>query len=92
MDKYYVVPIVIGPQFQNFTVKCCFLAWRRAAENVDCYPTVATTTTKMFTFLEPAPTGNVFFDIFKSKNEEKFKIVWLFLFSNSKTIWPILGA
>ena len=24
--------IVIGPQFQNFTLKCCFLTWRMASE------------------------------------------------------------
>ena len=27
-----------GPKFQNFTLKCCFLAWHRASENVDSYP------------------------------------------------------
>ena len=29
--------IVIGPQFQNFTLKCCFLTWCRASANLDCY-------------------------------------------------------
>ena len=29
--------VVIGPQSHNFTLKCCFLTWRRALENVDCY-------------------------------------------------------
>ena len=27
--------IVMGPQFQNFTLKCCFLAQRRASEHLD---------------------------------------------------------
>ena len=27
-----------GPQIQNYSLKCCFLAWRRASENVDSYP------------------------------------------------------
>ena len=30
--------IVVGPQFQNFTLKCWFLVWRRALENFDRYP------------------------------------------------------
>ena len=29
---------IIGPKFQNFTLKCCFLTWHRASENVDSYP------------------------------------------------------
>ena len=33
--------IVSGPQFQNFTLKCCFLTWRWAPKNVDFYPKVA---------------------------------------------------
>ena len=32
--------IVMGPQFQNFTLKCCFLAWHRVSENFDCYPKI----------------------------------------------------
>ena len=35
----------IGPQFQNVTLKCCFLSWRRAAEIFDC----------LKTFFKPAP-------------------------------------
>ena len=34
--------IVKEPHFQNFTSKCCFLTWRRASENVDCYPKMGT--------------------------------------------------
>ena len=32
--------IVIGPQFQSFTLKCCFLTSCRASENVDCMYTL----------------------------------------------------
>ena len=31
---------VMGPQIQNFTLKCCFLAWRRASEKFYCFPKV----------------------------------------------------
>ena len=35
--------IVLGPQFQNVSIKCCFLAWCRAfSENYDCYPKIDT--------------------------------------------------
>ena len=41
-EKYWthfmLCQIVTGPQFQNFTLKFCFLARRRASENVDSYP------------------------------------------------------
>ena len=30
--------IVIGPQFQNFTLKCCFLTWHKVSENFDSHP------------------------------------------------------
>ena len=29
--------IVIGPQFQNFTLKCCNLVGHRASKNINCY-------------------------------------------------------
>ena len=28
---------VIGPQIQNFTLKCCFLTWCKASWKYDCY-------------------------------------------------------
>ena len=64
--------IVIGAQLQNFNIKCCFLAWRRASENVDCYlgPKISfviickgwTWNKKCFSLLR-----------LKAKNEEKVK-------------------
>ena len=27
--------IVLGPQFQNFLLKCCFLTWRKASESLN---------------------------------------------------------
>ena len=33
-----VCQIVVGPQLQDFTLKCCFLIWRRASENFDYCP------------------------------------------------------
>ena len=79
--------IVTGPQFQNFTLKCCFFIWRRAAENVDCYPKMGLFK-KMF--LEPAPGGSVLFDFFKAKNVEKLN--FCFACQRQKTSLPILGA
>ena len=83
--------IVIRPQFQNFIVKCCFLAWRRDSENLTV--TLKWTYTKIFnTFLEPVPEANVFFDFFfLTKNAENLKKN-IFYLSKSKTILLILGA
>ena len=35
--------IVVGPQFQNITLKPWFLTCRRASENIDCNPTLLPT-------------------------------------------------
>ena len=55
-------PIVIGPQFQNFTLKVGFLTWPQK---------FFTVTLKWFqkikTFLQPASGGNVFIDIFEKR-------------------------
>ena len=34
---FMLCQIVIEPQFQNCALKCWFLSWRRASENVDCW-------------------------------------------------------
>ena len=47
--------MVIGPQCQNFTLKCCFLVWRRATENLDCYPKMGNFFHFYLTFLKVAP-------------------------------------
>ena len=39
--------IFTRPQFQNLSLKYCFLSWSRVLENVDYYPKI-TTTTKLF--------------------------------------------
>ena len=49
---------VIGPQFQNFTLKYCFLTWRRASENFDC-PKMGNL--KKQNILGACARGNVFF-------------------------------
>ena len=79
--------IVTGPQFQNFTLKCCFLIWRRAAENADCYPKMGLFK-KMF--LEPAPGGSVLFDFFKAKNVEKLYF-FIFACQSQKPVCPFWG-
>ena len=35
---YMMCQIVVGPQFQNITLKGCFLTCCRASENFDFYP------------------------------------------------------
>ena len=67
----------IGPQLKNFTLKCCFLTWCKASENVDCYPK----TGKQLFWLKTG--GNVFFDL---------KFFSHFPLAKSKTILPIWGA
>ena len=42
-------------------------------ENVDCYPKISSNIFFNKTFLDPAPGGNVLFNFFKVKNEEKLK-------------------
>ena len=73
--------VVIWPQFQNFTLKCCFLACRRASENADCYPKPEMGQKKYFHVFEACARGNVFFGFltfFKSKNEETPKLIFIY--------------
>ena len=58
---------VIEHQFQNITLKCYFLTWRRASENFDFYPKMGNT---IFWSLQ-AQWRNVFFEFLKATNEEK---------------------
>ena len=76
--------IVKEPHFQNFTSKCCFLTWRRASENVDCYPKMGTHLFSKMS-LEHA-LGKCLFWFFKVKNEKKLNKS--FPLTTSKTILP----
>ena len=76
--------IVEGPQFQNFTLKCCFLTWRRASENFDRYPKMSHK--NVYKLLSLRRGGNVFCNLFKQLKIKNKK------FSKSKTILLILGA
>ena len=58
--------IVREPNFQNLTLKCCFLTWRKVSENIDCCPKMVKKT-----FIEPARGGIVFFDCIRAINDEK---------------------
>ena len=83
---FVLCKIVIGPKFQNFTLKCCFLAWRRASENFDCYPKMG----EIFfylTFLIKGCTWSkmCFIVCLKAKNEEQLKNIQIFTLSTSKT-------
>ena len=82
--------IFIGPQFQNFTLKCGFLAWRRASENVDSYPKMGTQ--KILMNLEPTPWGKVFFYFLKAKNKEKLNTILFFLCPSQKPFCPFWGS
>ena len=64
--------IFMGPQFQNFTLKCCFLAWHRVSENFGCYPKMGNFFLK---FLKVAP---------EAKNEEKLNFFIYFSFVQVK--------
>ena len=68
-----------GPQIQNYSLKCCFLAWRRASENVDSYPKMGQ---NIFGSVSGAcaARGECLFEFFIAKTEE------------SKTILPGLVA
>ena len=55
--------IVMGPQFQNFTLKCCFLTWCMGLRKFDHNPKMGTNTF-LKTFLEPA-WGECLFRFFK---------------------------
>ena len=46
---------------------CCLLTWRRASENVDCYPIMDKFFAQKTLFFEPVPGGK----FRKSKNEKK---------------------
>ena len=61
--------IVIGPQFQNFPLKCCFLTWLRASKKFDSYPMKIEEEENV----EPGPGWIVFIDFLKAKIEEKLK-------------------
>ena len=69
------------PQFQIFTLKSCFLIWRRASENFDCYPKISNKKLCL-TILVP-----VWFCLMLKIKRNKKNI---FPFSESKTILPIL--
>ena len=62
LDTFHIVP-----KFQNFTLKCCFLAWCRASENVDCYPKMVNFLNFILHFERLHLKQNVFLSFFKSK-------------------------
>ena len=61
---YMLYQIVLRPQVEHFTLKCWFLAWRRALENFDCYPKMGSTK-KFNTFLEPSAREECFLCVLK---------------------------
>ena len=69
--------IVFKTPIKKFTLKCCFLTWRRASEKFDCDPKI--TQRKNVHFL----------NFVEGKNKEKLKK--LFFLCPSKTNLPILG-
>ena len=79
--------IVTGPQFQNFTLKCCFLAWRRTSENFDCYPKMAEILFYL-TFLIKGCTWSkmCFIVCLKAKNERNSKIFRFLLCPSQKRL------
>ena len=59
--------VVIGTQFQNFTLKCCFLTWHSRASEFFLLLSKNRQKLKIVRFLESAPGRNVFFDFLKLK-------------------------
>ena len=62
LDTFHIVP-----KLENFTLKCCFLAWCRASENVDCYPKMVNFLNFILHFERLHLKQNVFLSFFKSK-------------------------
>ena len=54
-------------QFQNLTLKCCVLAWRRASKKFDSYPKMG----KYFVYIFFCACVSLF--VYELKNEEKLK-------------------
>ena len=69
--------LVIGPQFHNFTLKCCFLTWRRASKNFERYPKISKE--KNLFIFKPAPGGMSSFIFLKAKNKKILKIIVSFV-------------
>ena len=67
--------IFIGPQIQNFNLKCCILTWRRASDNFDCFPKIR----KKKKVYQRA-RGNIFFDCLKAKKGEHREKFYLSFF------------
>ena len=65
--------IGIGPEFQNFTLKYCFLNWRRASENFDCYPKMGKQI--LFKLFGACASGECHFLFFKAKSRVKLNFI-----------------
>ena len=61
-----------GPNNKIFTLKCCFLTWRRASKHVDCYRKIDAQNRRAKMFLEPG--RNVFFEKVRNKKFRKIYI------------------
>ena len=88
--------IVIVPQFQNFTWKCCFLLFSLAQDLAGTSKVLTVTLNsatqkEIKTSLDPAPRGDVLFDFCKAKNEEKLKKLD-FSFGHVRNLFPISRA
>ena len=85
LDTCHVVPICYRAIFQNCSLKCCFLTWRRASENVYCYNKISNKKCVLNVF-------GVFVSLIFVKLMKRNLIFNQFSLSKSKTNLSFLGA